>query len=211
MKRLLHILFILISFVTVSPAQNYLFYLHGRIVEDQGANAVDKVNGFGAYQYNDIIKTLQHEGFVVISECRKPNTDVKAYAAKVVGQIDSLMKKGVKPGAITVVGASKGSMIAMNVSSLVKNEKVNYVFMAGCSDYTLQSFPGLSFCGNILSIYEESDDMGRSCNTVKSKSTLAVPHYKEIELHTGLRHGFLYKPLPEWIKPVAAWGNGKYE
>jgi hypothetical protein len=38
-----------------------------------------------------------------------------------------------------------------------------------------------------------------------------MPHYKEIELNTGLKHGFIFKPLAEWVKPVTEWANGKYD
>lgn len=38
---------------------------------------------------------------------------------------------------------------------------------------------------------------------VNSKSN--VTKFKEIELTTGLKHGFLFKALPEWIKPTITW------
>jgi hypothetical protein len=38
-----------------------------------------------------------------------------------------------------------------------------------------------------------------------------VPHYKEIELNTGLKHGYIYKPLPEWMNPAIKWAKGNYE
>jgi hypothetical protein len=30
---------------------------------------------------------------------------------------------------------------------------------------------------------------------------------REIALETGLHHGFLYRPLPEWIEPVVEWSR----
>src|SRR3982750_2641969 len=110
--RLLILLITLIS-STMSFAQGYLFYLHGKIIEDQGANAVDTVNGFGAYQYEDILNTFKKAGFTVMSEVRQKDTDPVAYAHKVVSQIDSLIKAGVNANDITVVGASKGAIISM--------------------------------------------------------------------------------------------------
>lgn len=29
--------------------------------------------------------------------------------------------------------------------------------------------------------------------------------HREIRLETGLRHGFLYRPLKEWTEPAIAW------
>jgi len=191
--------------------QQYLFYLHGKIVEDQGANAVDTVNGYGAYQYVDILNAFRKEGFNVLSEVRNKNTNPFEYAHKVVTQIDSLIKKGVKPNDITVVGASKGAIISMFISSYLKNKDVNFALLAGCDNDIFKRFPEIQFCGNILSIYEKSDDIGRSCIKFKKKTKLTIPHYKEIELNTGLKHGFLYKLLPAWIEPTVKWANQNYQ
>lgn len=30
---------------------------------------------------------------------------------------------------------------------------------------------------------------------------------RELVLDTGLRHGFLYRPLPAWVEPVARWAD----
>ena len=191
--------------------QRYLFYLHGKIIEDQGANAVDTINGFGAYQYEEILNTFRKAGFTVMSEVRQKNTDPAEYAHKIVSQIDSLIKNGVNANDLTVVGASKGAIIAMLISSYLRNKDVNFVLLAGCMNNLLQSFPDIQFCGNILSIYEKSDDIGHSCASIKEQSHAAIPHYKEIELNTGLKHGFLYKPLPVWVEPAIKWANRNYQ
>ena len=191
--------------------QLYLFYLHGRIVEDQGPEAVDTIHGFGVYRYEDILSAFRKENFIVISEVRQKNTDVEQYAKKLIGQIDSLLQKGIPAINITVVGASKGAAIAMLTSSMLKNKDVNFVFMAGCNDDNFKRLPQIDFCGNILSIYERTDDIGKSCTPTKNLSQQEIPHYKEIELNTGLKHGFLFKPLPEWVEPVVRWAKGNYQ
>jgi hypothetical protein len=50
----------------------YLFYLHGRIIEEQGARAVSP--DYGRYEYAAILQRLSGEGFTVISEVRPRNT-----------------------------------------------------------------------------------------------------------------------------------------
>ena len=102
----------LIFMIANNPAvsEKYLFYLHGAVVEGQGDQAK---NSFGTYRYNDIVSAFEKENFVVMSEVRKSGTDVKQYAGKIKDQIDSLLKKGVRPENITVVGGSKGALIAM--------------------------------------------------------------------------------------------------
>jgi hypothetical protein len=187
-------------------SQKYMFYLHGKIIENKGPRAVDSVNGYGAYKYYDILDSLKNHGFVVISEARAKNTDVKEYALKIKKQIDSLLKLGKNPKDITVIGASKGASIAMYVSTYLKNTSVNYVFMAACYESGPESDPEINFYGNILSIYEKSDQAG-SCVDFKIKSQ-GISNYKEIAINTGLRHGFLYKPIPEWLNPAIRWANG---
>lgn len=205
-KTILLLLCLAVSGICTAK-QRYLFYLHGRIVEVQGPNAVDKDHGWGAYQYNDILKTFSSRGFTVISECRPPDTDVNKYAQKVAAQIDSLLKKGAKAADITVVGASKGGAIAMLVSGIAKHPGVNYVFL-GCCPGTFAAQGKL--CGNILSIYELSDDIGQSCGNVRQKSPNPIPNFKEIAINTGRHHGFLYHPLAEWVEPTVAWAKENY-
>ncbi|MFW5886994.1 MAG: hypothetical protein ACOCUL_04480 [Bacteroidota bacterium] len=98
----------------------------------------------------------------------------------------------------------------MFISSNLKNKDVNFVFMAGSNDDIFQRFPGIQFCGNILSIYEVSDDMS-SCIKFKERNSSTISHYKEIELNTGLKHGFLYNSLPEWIEPTIKWTKNNYQ
>lgn len=208
MMRLPVFCFVLLSLSFTASAQKYLFYLHGRIVEDKGATAIDDKNGFGAYQYNDIVAEFRNAGFIVLSEVRPKNTVVEDYARKVAHQVDSLLQKSVKPQNITVLGSSKGSAIAMQACTYIKNKAVNYVLMSACSE---NANPELELTGNILSIYETSDTWAQSCQANKMHSKLPIPHYKEVALKTGLRHGYLYKPLKEWIQPSIKWANGVYD
>lgn len=70
------IIFILIAMNSSAIfGQHYPFYLHGQIVEEQGANAVDTVNGFGAYQYEDILSAFRKANFTVLSEVRQKNIE----------------------------------------------------------------------------------------------------------------------------------------
>ncbi len=196
--------------ITASFGQKYVFYLHGAIVEGNCDHPVSAA--FGEYKYHDIVAALRNEHFNVESECRPAGTDVKEYGHKVAGQVEALLKKGVKPADITVIGASKGAMIAMYVSTFLKNAKVNFVFLSNCNGDNLGSCPDIRFYGNVLSIYESSDNVAGSCIDYKTKSTPAMlAHYKEIKLNTGLKHGYIYRPIAEWFKPVVKWANGSYE
>lgn len=189
-------------------AQHYILFLHNKFIEENESGI--KHPHYGIAQYDEILDYYTKENFVVISEKRPANTDAKTYARKVTKQIDSLISKGVKPSKITVIGTSKGGYIAQFVSSLAKNKDLNYVFIGSCAEEDVVKIPDINFSGNILSIYEKSDVIGQSCTNMKFKSVNIVSRFKEIELNTGLKHGFLFKALPEWLEPSSKWAKQKY-
>jgi hypothetical protein len=197
--------FLFISPLTLT-SQTYVFYLHGHIVEIQGANAVETNQGFGAYKYNDILDSLKSAGFIVKSEVRPPDTDVKQYASKVAAEIMELIGRGVDPSAISVIGASKGGYIAMEVSSLMKNDKLNFIVMGACPGSAAEK--NLHLFGNVLFIREKTDNV-ENCEGLKMVSP-GIKKYKDLEINTGLRHGFLYRPIKEWLQPAITWASGKY-
>ncbi len=181
--------------------KHVLIYLHGMIVENQGKNAHHPE--YGDYEFDNIIATFREKGFDVLSEVRPPNTDISTYADQVVKQVNELIEGGTSPSNITVLGASKGSMIAMVASTRLQRENVNFIFMAACNEWTATNL-NLRPCGRILSIYEESDEIGRSCGKIVGTNE-CVTDYKEIVLKTGKKHGFLFKPLAEWVEPSVEW------
>lgn len=183
------------------PAPRYIYYLHGKIVEDSGPRGVSPK--FGAYDYPGIIAALGAGGATVVSEVRAKDTDPVAYADKVVAQIRARIAAGVSAGRITVIGASKGSVIATLVSSRLQLSDVRYVLLANCNDWLIKTFdPHLS--GRVLSIYEASDDFGGTCRPLVARSP-AVRRFREVRLTTGLGHGIVYRPLAQWVRPALAW------
>lgn len=196
---------------TISAKQshtNYIFFLHNRFLEEHDFDEADPK--FGKVEYRQIIRSFQKDGFTVISEKRKPKTDVKVYARKVVSQIDSLFRLGVKPNRITVIGTSKGGYIAQYVSTYLAHPEVNYIFIGAFQENDLTQIPDIQPCGNILNIYEKSDFYGVSMRKKVSQSQMKINHFNEIELHTNLQHAFLYKALDQWIKPCKMWAKQNY-
>ena len=185
----------------IDPEGRYLFYLHGQIVEDQGVRPAH--SRFGIYEYEAIVDTLSSRDLIVISEAREAGTDVWIYAQKVQGQVEGLLEAGVPPGNISVVGHSKGGSIAIMTSSFLKNDRVNFVFLACCGDWMLQR-PQIDLHGRILSIYDQSDDLTGSCRKAFEKAGAPLVT-REIVLQTGQGHGAFYRPIPEWVEPVINW------
>ena len=184
----------------VDRKARYLFYLHGKIVE--AGNTRPTSEKFGVYEYEQILEAFRQSGFVVISEPRKKDTDIEQYGRRVAEQVEKLLKAGVSPKYITVVGASQGSWITMLASTYLNNRKLNFVIIAGCNK---SIFAKVNLHGNVLSIYEKSDGTG-TCEQFRDSAT-NLGKYKELELNTGLGHGFIYRPMKEWIEPSVAWAQ----
>lgn len=197
---------------SIDATQRYLFYLHGKIIEDQGIPAVSSV--FGAYQYAAILGALQGYGFEVISEQRPKDADAWASAQRTAGQVTELLTAGVPPNSITVVGASKGAAIAALVSHLVGDPEVNYVLLATCHPTQVAAWvgEGLTLSGNVLAIRDVADDeYAGSCQELFSLAEgKGINHHDEILLQVGTGHGILYQPLPEWVLPTVSWANQEW-
>jgi hypothetical protein len=183
------------------PRARYVIYLHGRIVEEQGPRPTHP--DWGVYEYQKILDTLAAPGLTVISEQRRSGTDMDSFAKHVAGQVRKLLAAKVPAANITVAGFSKGGGIAIRTSALLKNDQVNFVFLGACGD---GDFSGstLDVRGRILSIYESSDEIGRSCAQLFAKSK-GTGERKEIKIETGKHHGAFFEPRKEWTGPLLAW------
>ena len=204
MKLKLFIFFLVAITFSSCNAQlptKHIFYLHGRIIEQQGKNAISEQ--YGKYELDSIITALKVENGIVHAEIRNSNVDYKLYAEKVSKQIDELLESGIEAKNITVIGASKGAIIACNISSLNTNA-INYVFLAGNNDYQEMN-NDWKFHGQVLCIYDSSDEIaGKNYDYWKAKDNFTTK-FEQIELKTNLGHGFLYKPLNVWMEPTKKW------
>lgn len=192
-----------------SKDQRYIFFFHNKFVEENDLNVAHPE--YGKAEYNEILESYRKDNFIVFSEKRKKNTNSAEYAKKMTKQIKKLIKKGVPANHITVIGTSQGGYIAQYVSTYLSNPDVNFVFIGCFRDIDIKEIPDINFCGNILTIYEKSDIYGVSAIKRKENSKCKIEHFKEIELNTGLKHGFLYKAADNWIAPSKKWANGNYD
>ena len=187
----------------VDSTARYLLYLSGYIVTADNIRPTSP--RFGVYQYEEILTAFKQKGFVVISEARKQTVDIEPYAEKVAGRVRQLLKAGVLPQNITVVGAYQGSHIGMLVSTYLQNRQLNFVLIGACA--ADQGFLQLvNLHGNVLFI-SESTDRPALCERFRADAT-GLGEYKELETNTGQNHGFLYRPMKEWVEPTVAWAQG---
>ena len=182
---------------SIDARAHYLIYLHGRILEVQGRQAVSP--DFGRYEYDAILRALAAKGLVVISELRGPDTDA-SYAKKVAAQVRKLEAGGVPPKHITVAGFSKGGFLARATALELADPALNVVLMAACGRRAEPGRAGM-LKGRILSLYDASDEMAGSCGSLFAPGM----ETKEVKLTTGLRHGLFFRPRPEWLDPLAEW------
>jgi hypothetical protein len=179
----------------------YVIYLHGKIIEDQGRRPTHAT--WGTYEYQQILDQLAGSGVVVVSEQRPPMTDMDQFASHVVDQVRTLLRAGVQPERISVVGFSKGGGIAIRTSVLLHNPRINFVFLAACGDGDFSGFD-VRVWGRILSVFEASDEGGRSCQSLFAKS-VATGERSEVRINLGEEHGAFFRPHAEWLAPVLTW------
>lgn len=197
---------ILASIASLSCARQnqtrpHVFYLHGMIVEVQGINAVSEA--FGPYRYTDIVDSLKASGYEVHSEVRPPDTPFEAYVQKISDAIDGLIRQGVQPESIGVIGASYGAQMAMAVSNR-NTHPVRYILLGANSD-RLENAQSWKLHGHILGIYERTDQIAGKDYTYWLNRSTEAESFEQLEINTGLGHGFLYRPLQAWLQPTRAW------
>tara|TARA_B110000211_G_C14069239_1_gene549177 strand:+ start:516 stop:2177 length:1662 start_codon:yes stop_codon:yes gene_type:complete len=180
-----------------------IIYSHGKIIEEQGVNAVSPK--FGAYKFNDIVDSLKSKGAEVIALVRPKFAAADNYALRIHWQVDSLISIGYKPSNITLLGASKGAWITLLASTKLSTNQVNVVVLGICGPDVTRAFSAKKFelKGRVLSIYEKKDDYGESCADINYGDQ--IKEFREIQLKTGLKHGFLYTPNPAWTRPFFDW------
>jgi len=185
----------------IDPFARYLFYLHGRIIEEQGVRPTHP--RFGVYEYEQILETCADLGLVVISEVRPSRADVAEWADRVAGQVRRLVGAGVPPEHITVVGFSKGGVIAIFTSSLLADDRLNFVFIGACGPW-IAGQPDLVPRGRLLALRESSDELVSSCSELFARGGDG-PDRLEVITDLGGGHGAFYRPQPEWLDEVVKW------
>lgn len=182
-------------------SEKYIFYFHGSAEEVEGTTE----------KYEMAVDAVRQSSAKVISEIRA-ETDPSTYAKKVKKQVSNLLDSGVKPKNITITGYSKGAIIALAVSTELKQPEINYVLLAGCSEFLNKKYgidPSLAV-GRTLSIYDVGDDKFGSCGETLKTSQQMI--FKEIELDSGKGHKLFRIPkekfIKQWRDPLLEWSEG---
>jgi predicted esterase len=186
---------------SIDPNAKYVFYSHGLIVE--GDNPTPESTRYGIYDFPEVKRRLSDKDYNLIAYHRPKNTNPKEFAKKLADNVLELIKMGVKPKNISLVGFSRGGAITIFTSNLLARNDVTFIILAGCGDY-LNNNPQLAMYGHVYSIIETSDELVGPCNLFIDRSE-NIQSFTELSLSTGKEHGAFYVPLPEWINPVKKW------
>jgi len=92
----------------------------------------------------------------------------------------------------------------------VSHPEVNYVLLGACYPLLIEEWKqqGVSLSGNVLAIYDSSDEYSASCQDLFDYSDgKGLNRQSEIVLHVGTGHGILYEPLVEWVLPTVEWAT----
>jgi len=193
---------------TPDPKAHYLFYLHGRIIEVQGPEAVSP--DFGRYEYHRILETFADRGFVVVAQVREDGAG-RAFVEATARQVRRLLDSGVPGDQVTVVGFSKGGFLTLGVSATVSSNEVRYVVLAGCgADPDWVEHLGPRLRGRFLSLLDRSDRFSPSCEPLFARADAAREKGEHI-FETGLDHGLFYRPRADWVDRVVAWAAAEGE
>lgn len=188
----------------IDPDRYYLFYLHGQIVEGSDGHPIHP--DYGTYRYPEILESLSDEGFYVISEIRRKNTDPSGYSSLIAFYITQLKKAGVPSSHITVVGGSKGGIIACYTSNNLKDKELNFVILAGFFD-RLKDDPNMLVWGRVLAIHDSSDQNNINPQYFLRKSKKGVSQERVVITKNGWGHGLIFEPRKAWIDEVVRWSG----
>ena len=191
--------------------EQYLFYQHSKVMEQQGIPA--RHEKFGEYAFLDVLKSLRGQNMNVIAEWRPAHAKIHPYAFRIARKVKALIEKGVPAKNITVCGIDKGGRIALLVASYVGEPAVNYVILGGCPE-NQQKTRGLIEKyelmpnGRILSLYASDHKGSGSCAPLLAQAEAGM-QYQELQLTSGLGQGVFYRPDKSWIEPLVRWARGE--
>jgi hypothetical protein len=180
--------------------ERYVIYSHGLIVEGDDPKPISPK--YGQYDFPAIKQTLFIGGGFNLIAYQRPKSSDDTYADTLKSWVQRLLDAGVHPSRITLVGFSRGAGLTASASSGLASEGINTALLAICEDGDVAQTPGLVLGGNLLSIYETSDELG-SCGKLAAKSHLTS--FKEVRISTGKKHGAFFQPLPAWVAPLKDW------
>lgn len=185
---------------SIHASERYVIYSHGMIVEGNDPKPISPK--YGQYDFPAVKQALFSGGGFNLIAYQRPKSLDDTYADTLKSWVRRLLDAGVKPSRITLVGFSRGAQLTALASSDLASVGINTALLAICEDGDVSQASGLMLGGNLLSIYETSDELG-PCGKLAARSR--PKSFNEVAISTGKKHGAFFQPLPEWTRPLKAW------
>ena len=185
---------------SIHASERYVIYSHGMIVEGNDPKPISPK--YEQYDFPAVKQALFSGGGFNLIAYQRPKSLDDTYADTLKSWVRRLLDAGVKPSRITLVGFSRGAQLTALASSDLASVGINTALLAICEDGDVSQASGLMLGGNLLSIYETSDELG-PCGKLAARSRLKS--FNEVAISTGKKHGAFFQPLPEWTRPLKAW------
>lgn len=128
-----------------------------------------------------------------------------AHAHRVANHVRLMMRQGVPPESISVVGFGPSSAVATLASSFIGHRRISYVLLGRC-DVLLKSQYRFRMSGRVLGVRDADDPASHSCRPLWGQSP-KVTDRRDMVLHTGYGAALFDQPRAAWVQPVAAWGR----
>ncbi|HEX3847497.1 MAG TPA: hypothetical protein VHV81_08945 [Steroidobacteraceae bacterium] len=181
--------------------ERYVIFSHGLIAEGDDPRPVSPK--YGVYEFPEIKQAIfAGGGFNLIAIQRRKNVEFDDHVAQLVSWVRELLRAGVKPERITLVGFSRGGQLTAVASGRLASEGIDTAILASCEEGDFTADAPLVLGGDLLSIYETTDTLG-SCAKLARRSHLRS--FKEVAISTGKAHGAFFQPRPDWINPLKSW------
>lgn len=188
----------------IDPSAHYVFYMHGGKIPEGMTSYEHMV--MGVYDLPTITKGLEDPAYHVIAYVRPYKMEEAEAGQKLAGEVQTLLKAGVAPERITLVGFSFGAVAVIMASFNLENEKINIGLLAGCAGRVMWESE-LAVWGRVLSLYDKDDDLVASCKVLQERGG-KITSFEEQVLETGKGHPLFFSPDPVWVAPLKRWIKG---
>lgn len=151
-----------------------------------------------------IVARFVEMGFNVEPIPRNGRSDVD-YSRRVANHVRLMMRQGVRPDAITVVGVGPTSSVATLASAQVMHRRVNYALLGQCNSLIKAQYR-FRMSGRVLGVRDAADPASHSCRPLWQESA-KVGDRRDLVLRTPHGAALFDRPNAEWMEPVADWGR----
>ena len=158
--------------------------------------------------YNDILKKLAAQGYIVVSNPLDSTGNSSAIIEKTLSDINFLLNGKVQPGNIVLLGMSPvGGSIVLRLASKINNQDLKVVLVAAIprkdTDGLLPA-DSRNVSGNIYNIYDKEDTENGSAKDFFKKLS-GSRFFGEKGLKSGAGNKMSINAVDSWLTPAMKW------